>query len=1050
MADFTRPATEVDSTADDTAQDPVHFDTLWETAQDALTVYAGESWSARSDADPGVTLLQALTFAVSDVSYRHTLPLTDLLTPESVPNKSATCLNHGTDSDSSIFAPEFGPETALTCGPVTLNDYRRLLLDLTDNDNESSTFLFRDVQIAIVSPEQSYAYIYDTDRYTFQFVGEEKNHLEQKKAKQTGQEKKNKKRYRVPGQYRLWATLNPGVEEDDAKKRLQTCLRDNRNLCEWEITDICLLRPTKQELQVFIELEDDLAASQTAQVVAQAIWKANDALLPWPIRQWAAARLAQGEAAEAVYAGPHLKHGWVAELPPSREMDDQGKLMARIVSCSTLTAAMMTVRGIKRVSWGSQNGQASKGTLEIAANAQVQLWVDSASGQFKDSSLDSTIIVRKRGQTITVELGAVDKRLKALLTQVTLAKRDETRRVPYGQYRHPGYYRSAGSWLPPVYGLQQTVDQFAKNFNAKQLLRFLRPFEQQVADSADQLEKLPRLLAFDNRDPEAAVWGAAIWPQAHEDSLADEQTKCALTERDALKQESKRHSQDNEKELAFVDYLLGYFGECRALRTLLMPNAKEFLNVQQGFLRQVTRLSYERAAISISKISALQRKIAARLGIGEIARLDKTLFDETLQQDNAQFPTGHLPFYLIEHQELLPKAPDPALVDLGDRWKGQVTVYSDTPGQQDGSTLLSLALEGITNSQLRPGQLIELQAYQSKNEFEPITGIVIHKVGDNSADSPANIKVDLTQHQRLQRSVPLLQDKNYEWKWRISSTWLKRVVYDLRYIDNNVPQDDTATLMVQPSFPTDLKIGNRFALRPKARWQSMPTDAELNKVKGKPDIVVQVQKVDPIQGTVTVQWIGERVPEDTKGKEGYHKVSPVNLCIISSEPAWPVAAMPALYGWSVPYKENLFSFSLSVVLNRSWLGQHGNPCELNYWIEQIVRQESPSHLNIQLHWLDEPQFNDFAYKYQQWQKGGRPVGDQSYGLLNLLGVGDRPTDERVGIGFVQIADPETRTRLENDISEKNKNKSREARIEQQVVYVEESNDTPLPRPKQLT
>ncbi|MCG1047895.1 MULTISPECIES: hypothetical protein [Mycetohabitans] len=1020
MADTTRPATEADSTAGDTAQDPIHFDTLWSTAQDALTVYAAKRWSARGDADPGVTLLQALTFAVSDVSYRHTLPLADLLTPESVPKKSATCLNHGTVNDSSIFASEFGPETALTCGPVTLNDYRRLLLDLTDTDNESSTFLFRDVQIATVSPEQSYAYVYDTDRYTFQFVGEEK---------------KNKQSYRVPGQYRLWATLNPGVKEDDAKNLLQICLEGNRNLCEWEITDIYLLTPTKQEPQVVIELEDDLSADQTAQVVALAIWEANDALLPWPIRQSAAVRLAQGEAAEAVYAGPHLKHGWIADLPPSRGMDDQGKLTKRLVSYSSLIVAMMTVRGIKRVCWDKQNGQASKEALEIADNAQVQLWVDPVSGLLGDASLGSAIIVRKRGQTITVKSGAVNKYLKARLTQVAQAKRDETRRVPYGQYRHPAYYRSAGSWLPPVYGLQQGAERFEQNFNAKQLLRFLRPFEQQVANSADQLEKLPRLLAFDDRDPKAAVWGAADWPNADQDALTHEQSACALLERATLKEQSEQQSQDNDKELAIIDYLLGYFGECRASRTLLGPKPEEFCHVQQGFLRQVTRLSYERAAISISNISALQRKIAARLGIGE------ALFDETLQQADASFPNS-LPFYLIEQQELLPVAPDPKLVNMD--WK-EVNNNEDKR-DQNGKHLLSLSVGDVKNGQLRVGQLIELQAKHNGITLEPITGIVIHKVKTGDDGKFSQIEIDLEQHRRLQRSVRLLQESNYAWQWRISPDWLKRVVYDLRYIDNNVPKDGTATLTVQPSFPICLKTGDRFALRPKARWQSVATAGELREVESYKDIVVQVTDSDPIQGTVTVQWIGAGNQYVTTEKNSRFEVLPVDLDnISSSEQAWPDVATSALYGWSVPYKEDTFAFTLSVVLNRSWVDLHGNPSELNQWVEQIVWQEAPSHLNIQLHWLGDLQFRHFAYKYQQWQTGGRPVGDQSYGLLNLLGVGDRPTDERAGIGFVQIADHGTKIKIEEDIlkektSPEGKNELRQARLEQQVVYVGDSED----------
>ncbi|WP_225815080.1 hypothetical protein, partial [Photorhabdus antumapuensis] len=77
----------------------------------------------------------------SDLAYRHSLPLRDLLTPK----------KEQQPPDDGIFPQEFGPQQMLTCGPITTEDYRRALLDLHSSDavSEKSTgyFFFNDVQL---------------------------------------------------------------------------------------------------------------------------------------------------------------------------------------------------------------------------------------------------------------------------------------------------------------------------------------------------------------------------------------------------------------------------------------------------------------------------------------------------------------------------------------------------------------------------------------------------------------------------------------------------------------------------------------------------------------------------------------------------------------------------------------------------------------------------------------------------------------------------------------------------------------------------------------
>ncbi len=73
------------------------------------------------------------------------------------------------------------------------------------------------------------------------------------------------------------------------------------------------------------------------------------------------------------------------------------------------------------------------------------------------------------------------------------------------------------------------------------------------------------------------------------------------------------------------------------------------------------------------------------------------------------------------------------------------------------------------------------------------------------------------------------------------------------------------------------------------------------------------------------------------------------------------------------------------------------------WIRQIVQEEVPCHIRVQIHWLDPDEFETFARAYDVWKSDGTPVGDRSYELLEYLGLGRVPVDDRMGIGFMQIA-----------------------------------------------
>ncbi len=96
--------------------DHAHFDfeELRRTGLEHIGKLAGKIWTDHNVHDPGVTLLELICYALLDLGYRTKLPIEQILAkPE--------------DEEEDNF---FTPAQILTCNPVTILDYRKLLMDV--------------------------------------------------------------------------------------------------------------------------------------------------------------------------------------------------------------------------------------------------------------------------------------------------------------------------------------------------------------------------------------------------------------------------------------------------------------------------------------------------------------------------------------------------------------------------------------------------------------------------------------------------------------------------------------------------------------------------------------------------------------------------------------------------------------------------------------------------------------------------------------------------------------------------------------------------------
>src|SRR3954449_10556736 len=75
---------------------------------------ASTSWTDHNMHDPGITILDLLCYAITDLSYRLDYDMKDLLAVETG------------DAYESLYSPA----RVLTINPVTLSDFRKILLDV--------------------------------------------------------------------------------------------------------------------------------------------------------------------------------------------------------------------------------------------------------------------------------------------------------------------------------------------------------------------------------------------------------------------------------------------------------------------------------------------------------------------------------------------------------------------------------------------------------------------------------------------------------------------------------------------------------------------------------------------------------------------------------------------------------------------------------------------------------------------------------------------------------------------------------------------------------
>jgi uncharacterized protein YegP (UPF0339 family) len=413
-------------------------------------------WTDYNDHDPGITIEELFCYAITDLGYRTSFSIPDLLTSDP-------------DNPSEEYLNFFTAREILPVNPVSETDLRKLILDIPGIKNA----WFR-----VAQDSEQTVYI-DRDNCGLT--------LERSEAKAV---------LPINGLY----TVLVQYEDDDAKKEeydailreVRKRLMETRNLCEDYLS---ITQVQYEDIAICSDIEVRPDADIT--VVAAKIYRILIDYFSPPVNfRTLEEMLDMGKSIDEIFEGPALSSGFI----DSDELDKND--LRTVLHTSDLynlildikeVVAIRTLKLIRYVN-GEPDGTEAEWELQLGAFRSARLEMEK-----------SKIIFYKGVFPYMPNAESVEDQLKQLQqTSGSFRKKGhkDNVEVPKGKFRNVSDYYPLQNEFPMVYGIgtaglqkDATVERKAQALQLKEYLLF---FEQLLSDYLGQLVNVKKLFAYNH------------------------------------------------------------------------------------------------------------------------------------------------------------------------------------------------------------------------------------------------------------------------------------------------------------------------------------------------------------------------------------------------------------------------------------------------------------------------------------------------------------------------------------------------------------------------
>ncbi|MGR9052232.1 MAG: hypothetical protein ACU84J_06245 [Gammaproteobacteria bacterium] len=426
------------------------FDFLRREGIKVIERLAGVAWTDYNLHDPGITVLEQICYALTDLAYRTAYEVPDLLA----------------ESGSDPYACLFDAATILTTHPVTSTDMRKLAVDVPG---------VRNAWIERVETSQPALF----------FHGEKQELSLRKEGNPRFLETVSLK-----GLYKVYIEKSNLFDRnsDELVRAVRKQLIAHRNLCE-DFVSVQVLDKAKIGIRARIEIGSSVDADNLLLSIYQRIYDyCSPAARFYSLNEMIAA----GKSADDIFDGPRLAKGFIdnAELAESRRRTE--------VRVSDLISEIMSTDGVRAVRTIQLSAE---GEVNATAERRENWIVKLADGKSPVLDIENSRFVLERdGYEVNLNRDRVRMLFEQWLVQNNYSPAASAMQLPTGRDRGVGRYYSTQHQFPDVYGVNSNglPDHASptRQAQAKQFKAYLMFFDQMLANQFAQLAHVKELFSF--------------------------------------------------------------------------------------------------------------------------------------------------------------------------------------------------------------------------------------------------------------------------------------------------------------------------------------------------------------------------------------------------------------------------------------------------------------------------------------------------------------------------------------------------------------------------
>ncbi len=560
------------------------YEFLREQGLKYIEQFGSDLWTDYNSHDPGITILEILCYAITDLGNRTSYPIENLLASEE-------------NNLENMHAQFLSAAKILPSEPVTENDYRKLFIDIPEVKN------------AWLSKAKVY---YTVDCKESKIV---------RKLKNTDHQSKE---IELNGLYNIRLELDENLTKrqiENVKKQVRSIYHQNRNLCE-DLENISIVPQQPIMICADIDLTND---ADIETVYAQILFDLEQYLTPNIKRYSVNDLLKKGKSPEKIFEGTLLKNGFIDD-----DELENSKLRSEVF-ISDVMRVIMDIEGVQairkiflnytnpahRPSKEEIEKQGYKWCLKIKDGHQPVLDLTKSilnnNTITEANSPKSVFNFFKENIPFVPQKEERDEILLKLHEAeneqlIEVSKTELDLPMPLGKFRNIESYTSIQNDFPQTYGIgaaglpSQATEE--RRIKAKQLKGYLLFFDQILANYFSQLANIPNLLSPTNEERKTFFTQKIKDVRGVEELFFDyENIEEKLSEVIGERNDSETSDLFTERKNKLLDHLLARFGESFNDYVILMHRLfkrkradRELIRDKIDFIKEYQTISKNRAS----------------------------------------------------------------------------------------------------------------------------------------------------------------------------------------------------------------------------------------------------------------------------------------------------------------------------------------------------------------------------------------------------------------------------------------------------------------------